>query len=154
MESFSVIEAGGQRLLILGHGDIGNLTRVLQVEGIVKTFVSLTYLARLECSYFGQYDFCDLYDINEIVLLRGIIKNVDLLVVDIKDLFNMTIINYDNAKENIIFVTINKTIDIMHRRLGHICNNRVRYMINEGLTSLPYPGMDNFYKNIYVVGVL
>ena len=33
----------------------------------------------------------------------------------------------------------------MHRRLGHIGRNRVRYMINEGLTSLPYSDMDNFF---------
>ena len=42
-------------------------------------------------------------------------------------------------------MTINETIDIMHRRLGHIGKNRVRYMIYEGLTSLPYSNTDNFY---------
>ena len=80
--------------------------------------------------------------------------NEDLLVVDIQDLFNMPCINCDAAQEfqhnsfnqeNVIFLTINETIDIMHRRLGHIGRNRVRYMINEGLTSLPYSDMDNFY---------
>ena len=47
-----VIAAGGQRLLIQGHGDIGNLTNVLHVHGIVKNLISLTFLARLGCSYF------------------------------------------------------------------------------------------------------
>ena len=42
-------------------------------------------------------------------------------------------------------MTINETIDIMHRRLGHIGKNRVRYMINEGLTKLPYSDADKFY---------
>ena len=73
---------------------------------------------------------------------------------DIQDLFNMPCINCDAAQsfqrnssnqENIILLTINETIDIMHRRLGHIGRNRVRFMINEGSTSLPYSDMDNFY---------
>ena len=42
-------------------------------------------------------------------------------------------------------MTINEAVDIMHRELRHIGKNRVRYMINEGLTSLPYSGMDIFY---------
>ena len=150
-----VVTAGGQRLLILGEGDVGNLTGVLHVEGIVKNLVSLTFLARSGCSYFGQYDFCDLYDVNDNFLLRGQIQSEDLLVVDIQDLFNMPYINYEDGlefqreefnRENIIFMTINETIDIMHRRLGHIGRNRVRYMINEGLTSLPYSDTDKFFS--------
>ena len=153
-ESSFVIAAGGQRLLILGQGDIGNLIDVLHVEGIVKNLISLTYLARLGCSYFGKFESCELFDVNEKLLLRGFIKEDDLLIVDIQDLFNMPCINCDAAQsfqhnssnqENIILLTINETIDIMHRRLGHIDRNRVRYMINEGLTSLPYSDMDNFY---------
>ena len=35
-------------------------------------------------------------------------------------------------------MTTNETIDIMHRRLEHIGRIRARYMINKGLTSLPY----------------
>jgi len=58
-ESSFVIAAGGQRLLILGQGDIGNLFDVLHVEGIVKNLISLTYLACLGCSYFGKFEFCD-----------------------------------------------------------------------------------------------
>ena len=45
----------------------------------------------------------------------------------------------------VIFMTINETIDIMHRRLGHIGKNRVRYMLNEGLIILPYSDVDKFY---------
>ena len=59
-----VTAAGGQQLSILGYGDIGNLTNVLHVAGIVKNLISLTYLALLGCSYFGQYNFCDLFDVN------------------------------------------------------------------------------------------
>ena len=148
-----VVAAGGQQLLILGKRNVGNLTEVLHVEGIVKNLISLTYLARRGCSYFGQFEFCDLYDVNSISLLRGKIEFEDLLVVDIVDLFNMPIINYDAEyqknefnQENIIFMTINDTIEIMHRRLGHIGKNRVRFMINEGLTKLPYTDTDNFYN--------
>ena len=144
LESSFVIAAGGQRLRILGQGDIGNLFDVLHVEGIVKNLISLTFLARLGCSYFGKFEFCDLFDVNDNILLRGVIMNEDLLVVDIQDLFNMPCINCDAAQEfqhnsfnqeNVIFLTINETIDIMHRRLGNIGRNRVRYIINEGLTS-------------------
>jgi hypothetical protein len=52
-----VVAAGGQQLLILGKGNVGNLTEVLHVEGIVKNLISLTYLARRGCSYFGQFRF-------------------------------------------------------------------------------------------------
>ena len=99
LKSSFVIAAGGQRLLILGHGDIDNLTHIRDVEGIVKILVSLNYLARRGCSYFRQYDFCDSYDINYNFLFRGIIKNEDVLVAYILDLFKMSTINYDNAKE-------------------------------------------------------
>ena len=138
----------------MGQGDIGNLLDVLHVEGIVKNLISLTFLARLGCSYFGKFEFCDLYDVNGNILIRGNIMEDDLLVVDIQDLFNMSSIDCDAAQEfqrntsneeNVILLTINETIDIMHRRLGHIGRNRVRYMINEGLTSLPYSDMDTFY---------
>ena len=47
--------------------------------------------------------------------------------------------------ENITYMSINETIDIMHRRLGYIGKNRVRYMINEWLTKLPYSDVDKFY---------
>ena len=47
-------------------------------------------------------------------------------------------------------MTINETIDITHRRLGHIGKNRMRYMLNEGLTKLPYSDIDKFYlKHIW-----
>ena len=149
-----VTAAGGQKLLILGVGDVYNLKDVLHVQGIVKNLISLTYLARMGCSYFGQYDYCNLYDVNDNFLLRGQIQTENLLIVDIQDLFNMPSINYDDGMEfqrnilndeNIIYMTINETIDIMHRRLGHIGKNRVRYMINEGLTKLPYSDVDKFY---------
>ena len=42
LEPSFVIAAGGQRLLILEQGDIGNLLDVLHVEGIVKNLISLT----------------------------------------------------------------------------------------------------------------
>ena len=115
-ESSFVIAAGGQRLLILGQGDIGNLFDVLHVEGIVKNLISLTYLARLGCSYFGKFEFCDLFDVNGNILIRGLIKEDDLLVVDIQDLFNIPCINCDaiqnfqhnySNQENIILLTIN-----------------------------------------------
>ena len=38
--------------------------------------------------------------------------------------------------KNIIFMTINETIDITHRRIKQI--DRYRYIIIESLTSLPY----------------
>ena len=47
--------------------------------------MSLTFLARGGCSYFEQYGFCDLYDVNDNFLLRCQIQSEDLLVVDIQD---------------------------------------------------------------------
>ena len=60
--------------------------------------MSLTYLERLGCSYFDQYNFCNLYDINNNILLRDITKNEDLLVVNVQDLLNTNTLNYGNAK--------------------------------------------------------
>ena len=97
--------------------------------------------------YFGKFEFSDLFDVNGNILLRGAIRNEDLLMVNIQDFFNMPCINSDAAhefqhnsfnQENMIFLTINKTIESIGR-------NRFRYMVNVGLTSLPYSDMDNFY---------
>ena len=46
------------------------------------------------CSYFGQYDYCSLYYVNYNFLLRGQINTENLLIVDIKGLFNMPLIYY------------------------------------------------------------
>ena len=61
--------------------------------------MSLTYLARLGCLYFGQFYFCDLFDVKNDFLLRGVAKNEDLLVIDIQDLFNMNEIEYEDIIE-------------------------------------------------------
>ena len=81
-----------------------------------------------------------MFDVNDNTLLRDVVTTEDLLVVDIHDLFIIECINWYAAQEfqhkyfnqeNVIFLTINETIDIMHRRLGNIGRNHVRYMINE-----------------------
>ena len=46
MEPSFVIAAGGQRLLIIGQGDIGKLFDVLHLEGIGKNLISLTFIAQ------------------------------------------------------------------------------------------------------------
>ena len=94
----------------------------------------------------GKYVYCSLYDVIENFLLRAQIMTDNLLVVDIQDLFNMPIINYDSGlefqkdkvnEENTVYMAIIKTIDIMYRRLRRIGRNRESYTINEELTKLP-----------------
>ena len=48
-------------------------------------------------------------------------------------------------QENVIFLTINKTIAVMHRRVGYIDRNRVGCMINEESASLKQVHIPNIY---------
>ena len=55
-----VIAAGGQNFLILRVGDIYNLKDVFTCARNSQTNISVTFLAGIGCSYFGQYDNCTL----------------------------------------------------------------------------------------------
>ena len=74
-----VTAVGDQKLIILGVGDIYNLKDVLHVQWIVKNSISLTFLARVGCSYFGQYDYCNLYVVNHKLLSSGQIYNENFI---------------------------------------------------------------------------
>ena len=69
----------------------------------------------LSLTYFGKFDFYDLLAVKDNILVRDVIKNEYLLVVDMQDLFNMSYINCDAVQEfqqnafnqvNVIFLTI------------------------------------------------
>ena len=56
------------------------------MEVNVKKSLSLTFLVRNGLYYFGQYDICNVYDVNDNFLMKGKIEGEDHLVVDIDDL--------------------------------------------------------------------